>query len=277
MILTISMDYFYLNKEPNARPHLVAVDRKSGMMMATSLDKKGGGDSTGRKLLTRFLELLGYKELVLKSDGEHALVRMKKGAGKEASTLVKVVCEESPAGDAKANGEAEAAVREIKWRIRAVHLTSGKKPGIKLEDGHPLVQWIPRYAAEQAPRFKVGADGRTAEERRPGKKWMKPLPLCGEKILIKPAGKGRKTDMARMKPARFVGCHNKFGSVLGMTVEGVIVGSGFHRLADDEQWDPLDERLRGAPWDVRAYLKKLPVEDQQQALVQPQQVVVMQP
>eukprot|EP00435_Cladocopium_sp_Y103_P034158 s1161_g8.t1 len=274
MIPTISMDYFYMNEEPNARPHLVAIDRKTGMMMATALEKKGVGDATGRKLLTRFLELLGYKEVVLKSDGEHPLVRLKKDAGREATTVTKVVCEESPAGDSKANGEAESAVREVKWRIRAVRLTLEKKLGVKLEDGHPLVQWIPRYASEQANRFRVGADGRTPEERRTGKKWIKPLPLFGEKVLIKPAGKGKKTDMARMVPARFVGMHNRFGSVLGMTSEGVIVGSGFHRLADDEQWDPLDADLRGAPWDVRAYVRRIQPEEPQQALVQPPVVVV---
>ena len=277
MLPTISMDFFYMNEDPNARPHLVAVDRRTGMMMATALEKKGGADSTGRKLLTRFLELLGYKEMVLKSDGEHAMVKLKKDAAREAATITKAVFEESPAGDSKANGEAEAAVREVKWRIRAIHLTLEKKLGIKLEDGHPLVQWIPRYAAEQANRFRIGADGRTPEERRTGKKWVKPLPLYGEKILIKPAGKGKKTDMARMRPAPFVGCHNRFGSVLGMTSEGVIVGSGFHRLADDEQWEPLDADLRGAPWDVRAYVRRAQPEDQQQLPVQQQQLVVLQP
>ena len=276
-IPTVSLDYFFLSEEQNARPHLVAIDRKTGMMMATSLEKKGVGDVTGRKLLTRFLELLGHKEVILKSDGEHAIVKLKKEAGRDATTVTRVICEESPAGDAKANGEAEAAVREIKWRIRAVHLTLEKKLGIKLDDGHPLVQWIPRYSAEQANRFRVGADGKTLEDRKTGKRWVKPLPLFGEKILIKPAGKGKKSDLARMKPARFVGCHNRFGSVLGMTTEGVIVGSGFHRLADDEQWVSLEDGLRGAPWDVRAYVKRLQPEAQQQAVAPPAPLVVVQP
>ncbi|CAK9071194.1 Copia protein [Durusdinium trenchii] len=122
---TVVMDYFYLNEEEGAR----------------------------------FLELLGYKEIVLKSDGEHSLVRMKKAAGRDAKNLVKTICEESPAGDSRANGEAEAAVREIKWRIKAIHLMLEKKFDGGLPEGHPLTLWIPRYVAEQSNRYKVGADG----------------------------------------------------------------------------------------------------------------------
>ena len=57
------MDYFYLNEEEGARPHLVwrPKDRKTGMMMATVLNQKGVVDMTGQRLLTRFLEVLGYK------------------------------------------------------------------------------------------------------------------------------------------------------------------------------------------------------------------------
>lgn len=59
----------------------MAQDRKTGVMMATSLNQKGAVDLTGQKLLTRFLEILGYKEIVLKGNGEHSLVKMKKGEG----------------------------------------------------------------------------------------------------------------------------------------------------------------------------------------------------
>jgi len=269
------MDYWYLTDAEGARPHLVAQDRKTGMQMATSLREKGDGETTGRKLLARFLELLGYKEVVLKSDGEHALVKMKKAAGKKAKCLTKVVCEESPVGDARANGEAEAAVREVKWRVRAITMSLKKKYEDIPED-HPLLLWVPRYAAEQSNRYRVGADGRTAEERRTGKKWIKPMPVFGERIMIKPAGKGKRGDQARMKPARFLGCHNRFGSVLGMTTEGVVVGTSYHSLPEDEKWTALEENLKGSPWDVRAYVRRQLPEQAQPAEPQPQ-VIVVQP
>ena len=44
------------------------------MMLATALEKKGVNDGAAQKILTKYLELLGYREVVLKSDGERALV-----------------------------------------------------------------------------------------------------------------------------------------------------------------------------------------------------------
>lgn len=137
---------------------------------ATMLGTKTTADVTGQKLLTRFIELLAYKEVVLKSDGEPALVKMKTAAGKAAKCTAKVVNEECPAGDSRANGEAEAAAREIKWRCRAIHFMVQRKFGIKLTEMHPLMTWVPRNAAEQANRFKVGVDGKTAEEQRTAKR-----------------------------------------------------------------------------------------------------------
>ena len=128
---------------------------------------------------------------------------------------------------------------------------------------------MPRYAAEQANRHRVGADGKTPEERRTGKKWVKALPVFGEKIMVKPAGKGRRGDLSRMREARFVGCHNRFGSILAMTKDGVVVGSSYHTLSEDQKWGELEEDLRGAPWDVRAYVKRRPLEEQQQQLALP--------
>eukprot|EP00435_Cladocopium_sp_Y103_P070140 s53_g34.t1 len=266
---TVVMDFFYLGEEEGSKPHLVAQDRTTGMMRASALEKKGNPDTTAQKLLTRFLELLGWKEVVLKSDGEHPLVKLKKAAGRDAQTVTKVVCEESPAGDSRANGEAEAAVREVKWRIRAVTLMLERKFGGAIEEGHPLLTWVPRYAAEQANRHRVGADGKTPEERRTGKRWIKALPVFGERIMVKPAGKGRRGDMSKMVEARFVGCHNRFGSILAMTKDGVVVGSSYHTLSEDQKWGELEADLKGAPWDVRAYVKRRQLEGQPEQLALP--------
>ena len=251
-IPTVVMDYFYLGEEERSKPHFVAKDRWTGMCFATSLDRKGILEG---KLLTRFLELLGYKEVVLKSDGERSIVGMKKRAGQNAKGLNKVICEESPAGDSKANGEAEAAVKESKWRTRAIHLMLNEKFEGGVSEKHPIISWIPRHAAEQGNRYKVGEDGRTPEERRTGKKWIKPMPVFGEKIMVKPVGKGRRGDLSRMVEGRYIGTHNRFGSILAMTANGVVVGSGYHTVPEGEKWGKIEEDLKGLPWDVKAYAR----------------------
>ena len=274
LVDTVVMDYFYLGEAEGSKPHLVAQDRRTGMMLATALEKKGVNDGAAQKILTKHLELLGYREVVLKSDGERALVSLKTLAARNAKCVARAINEESPVGDSKANGEAEAAVKEVKWRIRAIIMTLEKKLNTKIPEGHPLLTWIPRYAAEQSNRFKVGHDGRTPEERRTGKKWIRPMPLFGERIMIKPVGKGRRGDLKKMKPARFLGCHNRYGSVLGMTEDGVVVGSSYHSLAEEDKWLPLEAGLRGSPWDVNDYIKQMQEVGEQ---IPAQLPVVLQP
>lgn len=183
LVDTVTMDYYYMGEEDGAKPYLVAQDRRTGMMMSTSLREKGVADLTATKLLAKFLDVLGYKEVVLKSDGERALIALKRAAARQSKGLVRAIHEESPKGDSKANGEAEQSVREIKWRVRAITMMLEKKLNVKLPEGHPLLTWVPRYAAEQSNRFKIGHDGRTPEERRTGKRWLKPMPLFGERIM----------------------------------------------------------------------------------------------
>jgi hypothetical protein len=217
-----------MGEEDGAKPYLVAQDRRTGMMMSTSLREKGVADLTATKLLAKFLDVLGYREVVLKSDGERALIALKRAAARQSKGLVRAIHEESPKGDSKANGEAEQAVREIKWRVRAITMMLEKKLNTKLPEGHPLLTWVPRYAAEQSNRFKIGHDGRTPEERRTGKRCLKPMPLFGERIMVKPVGQGRKGDLSKMKSGRFLGCHNRFGSVLAITTFCPRRRSGFN-------------------------------------------------
>ena len=51
---------YYMNDDragDDSKPGLVAVDRDTGMMMATAVARKGVVDNTAQKLLARFIEL----------------------------------------------------------------------------------------------------------------------------------------------------------------------------------------------------------------------------
>ena len=77
---TVSLDYFYMGETEGAKPNIVARDWETGLMAATSIKTKGLVDATAQKMMTRFLESLGYKEVVLKIDGEGSLVKMNGGS-----------------------------------------------------------------------------------------------------------------------------------------------------------------------------------------------------
>ena len=190
-VSTVSLDYFYMGEAEGAKKQ------------HCSSGPEDRADATVQKMMTRFLESLGYKEVVLKSDGERSLVKMKM----EAAT---------PAGDSRSNGEAEAAVKEIKWRCQANLLALDKKLDGGVPEGHPITYWAPRYSAEQHGRFKVGADARNNGRNADWQK-VKATPEFGEKIMVKPARGGKRGDWARMVRRRYLGTRNRFGSILAMT------------------------------------------------------------
>ena len=70
---------------------------------------------------------------------------------------------------------------------------------------------------------EVLEDGRLADQRRTGKTWKKLSMIIGEQILYKALGsKGKKNDAEqKMHYGRYVGHHNRHGSVLVLTPEGV--------------------------------------------------------
>ena len=109
----------------------------------------------------------------------------------------------------------------------------------------------------QLSRFKILEDGRDPDQRRTGKTWKKFGLIFGEQFLYKSAGtKGRRNDAEqRMHYGRYIGHHNRHGSVMVLTPTGVKIGSSYTRLQDgreDKQAGQTEgwKELRGLPWDV---------------------------
>ncbi len=256
----VSSDFYFMGEEDEtAAPYLAIIDGRSRSVHAVALPDKKATTLSNVRAFASFVKGLGYTRIVNKSDGEPAMVALKTAAAKFAA--VEAVPEQSPVGDHKANGAVENAVKEIKRRQRAIRSSLESRLGFKLKEDDPVLDWIPQHAAAQINRFKIGEDGRTPDQRRTGKVWRKKMPLFGERIMVKEAGsKGRRNDAAmRMLPGRYVGHHNKHGSVLILTEEGLKVGSNYHRLPDAEAWIREGwEDLKGRPWDVRPYQRTAP-------------------
>ena len=74
--------------------------------------------------------------------------------------------------------------------------------------------------------------------------------------------KGQTGDPAKMIEGRYVGTHNRYGSILAMTSRGVIVGTGYHSLPEIDKWGQLEPDLKGSPLNVEGFaLKKPEVEE----------------
>ena len=81
----------------------------------------------------------------------------------------------------------------------------------------------------------------------------------GEKVWFRRIGEdGGSTFASRMTQGIFVGHHDRTGSVLCMTKDGVQRGKSWTRQAYEDAWDPKNwEGLCGTPWQMVAPEVKL--------------------
>ena len=116
---TISSDYAYLSQESeDVMPMVVIRDRRTKSYAATMVQAKGG-DPYAVKFFANFIQHLGYKKFINKSDNERSLLSLKAKAV-ESLPGVEAIPKESPEGDHQANGEAENAVKEVKRQVRVM-------------------------------------------------------------------------------------------------------------------------------------------------------------
>ena len=65
---------------------------------------------------------------------------------------------------------------------------------------------------------------------------------------------------ARMIPIRYVGHHARTASVMGLTTEGLKLGSGVTRLPEQQRWSLEGWKdLKGLPWDLKPGARDAPV------------------
>jgi hypothetical protein len=198
--------------------------------------------------------------VILKSDGEPAVVALKTAAA-EAVPGLRAIPKETPPDDHKANGEIENAVKEVKRQVRVMKSSLESKLGFLLKEDDPMLAWIPRHAGDVISRYRKGPDGLTAEKRRTGKNWQKPMLSFGERVLFKEAttAHSRKNDLEdKMIEGRYVGHHSRTSSSLFLTNEGVKKGCGIRRLDPTERWKEEGwSNLKGNPWDVKPRQRSL--------------------
>ncbi|CAK0841220.1 unnamed protein product, partial [Prorocentrum cordatum] len=275
----VSSDYAFMGQDDaDTMPMLVLRDRRSKMMAATFVEKKGD-DAYAIKFFARFLRILGYRKIVNKSDGEPAILLVKRRAVEEVPGLEAIPQESAPA-DHQANGEIEVTVREIKKQVRALKMDLESKLGVKVEDKHPVLAHLPEHAASVINRYRRGQDGKTALQRLTGRQWRKPVPLFGERLMVRFAGeRARKNALEeQMVEARYIGHHPRDGSMMVITSDGVKKAVGFRSLPQSEKWITAGwDSLKGLPWDVAPRAASAPRAIVGPGEVGPPPIVVVSP
>ena len=116
---TVSFDYFYLVKkaegEERGQPLVAIQDDESGMLRSAVLKQKGV-EEYSIAVLQKFIEMLGYKKIIVKTDDEPAIVALKREV--KSLTQVEMILEESPAYESKSEGKGENAVQRVQGQFR---------------------------------------------------------------------------------------------------------------------------------------------------------------
>ena len=120
-------------------------------------------------------------KLILKSDGESAIMALKEAVQAESSMRIEVsgrsgadssriLKEESPAYDSRSNGVIESRIRQVQGLIRALKDALESRIGSKIKEDHICLPWLIRHAGFLRSRLKVDSSGRAAHEKLKGKR-----------------------------------------------------------------------------------------------------------
>ena len=128
--------------------------------MAHLVKFKGLGDETIVKRVTGSVDELGDRKVVIKTDGEPALVAAQEAIA--ANHVHETLVENPLAYDPQANSSAERAVAEVKARLRAIQISLETRIRTQVNAEWPVLVWMIPHAADVINRFLMGSDSKTA-------------------------------------------------------------------------------------------------------------------
>ena len=146
----IVFDYCFLGSEGEDTVAIqVTRDRRTRMIFAHVVPKKGFSHEHGTMELIKDIAKLGYNEIILKCDGEPALKTIQEEVRRQRSE--KTILENSPVGDSRANGAAERAVQAIAEQVRVIRRGLEQRLELRLSGKHPVTAWLVERAAAPLP------------------------------------------------------------------------------------------------------------------------------
>ena len=255
---TVVMDYMYMKErqreeEEGGMPILVTCDLVTarggtGNIMARVVPAKGVNEYAVQAAANE-LTYLGHKELILKSDGEPAIVALKEAIKSERKE--RIIFETSPVAESKSNGAAENTVQQVQGQVRTIKHALESRLRVRVPEAASVIPWMVMHAARCINRYRVGKDGRTAYRRVKGKEFRKPIAEFGESVMyLKPNSKGVDKLVCRWEKGVWLGVMDESGETIIGTSQGVVRCRDIKRISDvEDRWNA--ERVlevQGTPW-----------------------------
>ena len=130
--------------------------------------------------VAKFIDLLGYREITLKSDTELAIIAFRNRVA--GMCKAEVTTEDAVTGDQESNGLIENAVMLIRGIIRTIKCHNESSTQEPLSDESLILPWLVEHAGCILSRCHNGRDGKTPFERLHGKKPTQEFVPFGEKV-----------------------------------------------------------------------------------------------
>ena len=245
----IAMDYFFASEadmKAALNPILVMVDETTGEKYARLVGKKGLGEAGEMEWLLKDLreELVSWGhaggdggKIILKSDSEAAIVAVREALARRHGG--RVVPERPPPGEKQSNGVIEEAGRTVRCMAVTLKDALETKVKVKIQPGDVITEWIFRWAAMLCSRYLVGTDGRTAYERRRGRRCKVPVVSFGELVHFKELHPDGKRDKwaSDWHFGVWLGHTRDSNEMLVGTEHGVRRTYAVKRLPEEERWN----------------------------------------
>ena len=185
----------------------------------------------------------------MKCDGESAIRAVREALAKYHGG--KMIPEGPPKGESQSNGVIEEAGKTIREFVRVYKDQVEEKAGIKLDSDEVIILWMIRWAAMVCSRYLVGKDGKTAYERRKGRKCTDKVAAIGEKVWYRKVrhGKERVNQLeVEWEEGIWLGRARESNETIIGTADGVLRAYAIKRMDPDERWDgEAIKRLQGTP------------------------------
>lgn len=239
----VSVDYATIGEKQDVvdtQRILVGRDKWTKHTFAHKVQCKGLGDSKIVKKLRRSIDRPGNTRVILKGDGEPALVQVQE-AVKDARNH-ETILENPPAYDPQANGEAERAVGEIKAQLRAVKIGLESRLKKKVDSELPILEWMIPHSGDLITRYLIGADGKTPYYRIYQKFFQGKAYEFGEQVHAKPKRamedtKKKRSLASKWRDGTWVGFDDRTNEHLVVLASGPAVRVRTVRpKAESERW-----------------------------------------
>ena len=128
-------------------------DDHTKMIFGHVCERKGESDTRVIEKIKEDIARLGYQDVILKGDGEPALVQVLEHVkfAREAPSII----QHSPACDPQANGAAENAVQDYMRQVRTIKIGLKARLKCKVESDWKIMEWTTELGGELLSRGQV--------------------------------------------------------------------------------------------------------------------------